>query len=152
VAGHPVAAFLAMVYVLSLAVALVPVLTRRDILLYDLALYDSLAPIFGVALPACLVMVAMHGKAGVRDLASRCLRWRVGVRWYLIALFSVPLAVVLCASAVFGLSLLDRWSLLFTQVLPQKALFAPVAALAFVGGLLGYRVRYPGTRRNLPRS
>src|SRR5215208_3530924 len=83
VARHPVTAFLVMVYTVSSAVALVPVLTRRDILPFDLALYDSLAPIFGVALPAFIVVAATGGKEGVRDLAHRCLRWRVGVRWYL---------------------------------------------------------------------
>src|SRR5215210_8654404 len=97
VARHPVAAFLVMVYTVNIAVALVPVLTQRDILPFDLAPYDSLGHIFGVALPAFLVVAAMHGRAGVRDLAHRCLRWRVGVRWYLFAFFSVPLAVLMCA-------------------------------------------------------
>src|SRR5215207_6158925 len=97
VARHPVVSFLVMVYTVSSAVALVPVLTRRDILPYDLALYDSLAPVFGVALPAFLVVAAMQGKSGVRDLTGRCLRWRVGVRWYLFAFFGVPVGVLLCA-------------------------------------------------------
>jgi hypothetical protein len=65
VARHPVAAFLAMVFAVNVAVALVPVLTRRDILPFDLALYESLGPIFGVALPAFIVVAAMHGRAGV---------------------------------------------------------------------------------------
>src|SRR5215207_9526125 len=56
VARHPVAAFLVMVYTVNTAVALVPVLTRRDILPFDLAPYDSLGHIFGVALPAFLVV------------------------------------------------------------------------------------------------
>src|SRR5215218_7700751 len=48
VARHPVAAFLIMVYTVNTAVALVPVLTRRDILPFGLAPYESLGPIFGV--------------------------------------------------------------------------------------------------------
>lgn len=123
VARHPVAAFLVMVYIVSTAVAMVPVLTRRDILPFDLALYDSLGPIFGVALPAFIVVAATGGRDGVRDLLRRCLRWRIGLRWYLFAFLSVPVGVVLCASVVFGRALLDvladRWSLLFTAVLPQ---------------------------------
>src|SRR5829696_5914361 len=90
VARHPVAAFLVMVFTVNTAVALVPVLTWRDILPFDLALYESLGPIFGVALPAFIVVAATHGKEGVLDLAHRCLRWRVGIRWYLFAFFSVP--------------------------------------------------------------
>src|SRR4051812_10382627 len=92
VARHPVAAFLVMVYTVNTAVALVPVLTRRDILPFDLAPYDSLGHIFGVALPAFIVVAAMSGKTGVRDLARRSLRWRVGVHWYLIALLGLPIA------------------------------------------------------------
>src|SRR5829696_8317600 len=83
VARHPVATFLVMVFAVNTAVALVPVLTRRDILPFDLALYESLGPIFGVALPAFLVVAVADGPDDVRDLARRCLRWRVGLRWYL---------------------------------------------------------------------
>jgi uncharacterized protein len=142
VARHPVAAFLVMVYVVGAAVALVPALTRRDILPYDLALYDSLAPIFGVALPAFLVVAATRGKVGVRDLASRCLRWHVGVRWYLFAFFVVPVTVLLCASAVFRLALMDvlvnRWSLLFTEVLPQLMLLILFFIVAEEVGFTGF--------------
>jgi hypothetical protein len=81
VVRHPVAAFLVMVYTVNSTVALVPVLTRRDILPFERPLYDSLGHIFGVALPAFIVVAAMSGMAGVRDLARRSLRWRVGVRW-----------------------------------------------------------------------
>jgi membrane protease YdiL (CAAX protease family) len=126
VARHPVASFLVMVYAVNTAVALVPLLTRRDILPFGLAPYDSLGHIFGVALPAFIVVAAMGGKAGVSDLARRSLRWRVGVRWYLVALLGVPVATVLCASALFGLAplnaLVEKRGLLLTVVLPQLVL------------------------------
>src|SRR5438045_968257 len=127
VARHPVAAFLVMVYAVNIAVVLPPVLTRHDIWPFDQALSAPLGHIFGSAVPAFLVVAAMHGRAGVRDLARRCLRWRVGARWYLFALLSVPIGVVVCASALFGLAplhaLLDQWPLLFTVVVPQLLLF-----------------------------
>src|SRR3954447_2544514 len=126
VARHPVATFLLLVFSVSMAVTQVPVLTRHDILPFDLALYDSLGPLLGVALPAFLVVAAAGGREGVRELASRCLRWRVRLRWYAFAFLSVPVAVLLGASAVFGRSLLvvlaDRWMLLFTAVVPQLVL------------------------------
>jgi membrane protease YdiL (CAAX protease family) len=79
--------------------------------------------LFSVALPAFLVVAAMHGKAGVRDLARRSLRWRVGARWYLIALLGLPIASVLCASVIYGVAplnaLVDNWQLLFTLILPS---------------------------------
>jgi membrane protease YdiL (CAAX protease family) len=142
VARHPVAAFLVMVYAVNIAVALPPVLTRRDILPFDLALIESLGPIFGVALPAFLVMAAMHGQDGARDLARRCLRWRVGVRWYLVALFSMPIAVMLCASVIFGLAplnaLVEKWQLLFTVVLPQLLLLIVFFIVAEEVGWMGF--------------
>lgn len=142
VARHPVAAFLVMVYAVNTAVAVVPVLTRRDILPFDLAPYDSLGHIFGVALPAFLVVAAMHGRDGVRDLVRRSLRWRVGVRWYLVALFGVPVATVLCASAIFGLAplnaLVEKWELLLTVVLPQLVLLILFFNLAEEVGWTGF--------------
>jgi uncharacterized protein len=142
VARHPVAAFLAMVYALNTAVAVVPVLTRRDILPFGLAPYDSLGHIFGVALPAFLVVAAMHGRDGVRDLAQRSLRWRVGVRWYLVALLGVPVAAVLCASALFGLAplsaLVEKWELLLTVVLPKLVLLILFFNLAEEIGWTGF--------------
>ena len=142
VARHPVAAFLVMVYTINTAGALSPLLTRRDILPFGLAPYDSLGHILGVALPAFLVVAAMHGQAGVRDLARRSLRWRVGVRWYLIALLGVPVATVLCASVIFGLAplnaLVEKWQLLLTVVLPQLVLLIVFYNVAEEVGWTGF--------------
>jgi hypothetical protein len=71
VARHPVAAFLIMVFAVNIAVALSPLLTRRDILPFGLAPYDSLGHIFGVALPAFIVVAATSGK-------PVCKIWRNG--------------------------------------------------------------------------
>jgi membrane protease YdiL (CAAX protease family) len=131
-----------MVYTVNTAVALMPVLTRRDILPFGLAPYDSLGHIFGVALPAFIVVAAMHGWAGVRDLARRSFRWRVGIQWYLVALLGVPVATVLCASALFGLAplnaLVEKWELLLTMVLPQLVLLILFFNLAEEVGWTGF--------------
>lgn len=123
---HPVASYLIMVYAVIFPISLPSALTRSDFLPLDLALYESLGTIFGVTLPAFLVTAATDGWDGVRELASRCVRWRVGVRWYLIALLGMPVAMALATTAVFGTPLLnnvsDRWELLFTLVLPQLVL------------------------------
>jgi uncharacterized protein len=137
-----VATFLAMVYIVNTAVALVPLLTRRDILPFGLASYDSLGHILGVALPAFIVMGAVHGRAGVWDLAHRSLKWRVGVRWYLVALLAVPLASVLCASVIFGPAPLDalveKRELLLTVVLPKLVLLILFFNLAEEVGWTGF--------------
>lgn len=122
VAQHPVASFLVMVFAVTYSIALVPFLTQRAILPFDVTLWAPLAHLFGCA-AAFLVVAAMHGRAGARDLARRSLRWRVGPQWYFVALLGLPIAVVLCASALFGLAplnaLVDKWPLLFTLVLPM---------------------------------
>ena len=90
VARHPVAAFLVMLYAIAWTVFLPVVLQARGLLALPVDLSEaiafdavtSLASILGVTLPAFLVTAATSGKAGVRDLLSRCLRWRVGIVWY----------------------------------------------------------------------
>ena len=56
----------------------------------------------GVGLAAFLVTAALSGRAGVADLRRRSLRWRVQVRWYLIALLSVPIGATLISLAIYG--------------------------------------------------
>jgi uncharacterized protein len=121
VARHPVATFLIMAFTVSITIAFVRLQTNGDI--HQSPSYQYLVGflehLFSVALPAFLVVAAIHGKAGVRDLARRGLRWRVGTRWYLIALLGLPIASVLCASVIYGVALVDNWQLLFTLILPS---------------------------------
>jgi membrane protease YdiL (CAAX protease family) len=78
--------------------------------------------VFGLALPAFLVTAAKDGEAGVRALLHRILRWRVGVRWYLLALLGLPLFTLLGAIPFLGAAPLEalaqNWTLLFTVFLP----------------------------------
>jgi membrane protease YdiL (CAAX protease family) len=50
---------------------------------------------YGPALAAILVASLAYGRQGLRELFGRLLRWRVGVRWYLIALFLPALITIL---------------------------------------------------------
>jgi membrane protease YdiL (CAAX protease family) len=122
VARHPVATFLVICYAVNWLVVLPPLRVRGG-LPFGLGLWESLATIFGVAVPAFLVLAASGGRAAARELARRCLRWRVGVRWYLLALVAMPIAVPLGATAFFGANHLeamtDRWPLLFTLLVPR---------------------------------
>jgi membrane protease YdiL (CAAX protease family) len=142
VARHPVAAFLIMAYTITSAFTLPPIRTSLGAFLLEFSLWDSLATIFGVALPAFLVMAALHGRAGIRDLASRSFRWRVGLRWYFVVLLGLPIAVVLCASAFYGLvplvTLADKWPLLFTLILPDLLLRIVLLNLAEEIGWMGF--------------
>ena len=57
---------------------------------------------WGAGLAAFLVTAALSGRAGVTELRRRSVRWRVGVRWYLIALLSVPVGATLISLVIYG--------------------------------------------------
>jgi membrane protease YdiL (CAAX protease family) len=124
VARHPVAAFLIMAYTVSIAIMLIRLQTDGNIQSPSYEYFVGfLEHLLSVALPAFLVVAALQGKDGVRDLASRSLRWRVGARWYLIALLVIPIASVLSASLIYGVTtvniVVDKWQVLFTLILPS---------------------------------
>jgi membrane protease YdiL (CAAX protease family) len=76
----------------------------------------------GPTLAAFLVTATTSGKVGVRHLLRRYVQWRVGLRWYLLALFSFLLVFLLSVSLSLGaspfLTLLGQWPLLFSLFLP----------------------------------
>jgi uncharacterized protein len=126
VARHPVTAFLMMAFGFGWA-SLIPILLAENgfgVLPIELPLTvcQTLATILGLALPAFLVTAARGGKEGVRDLLGQMLRWRVGILWYILALFGLPVAVLLAAVAFHGaaplVALAQNWGLLFTTFLP----------------------------------
>ncbi|MHB8960167.1 MAG: CPBP family intramembrane glutamic endopeptidase [Candidatus Limnocylindrales bacterium] len=60
------------------------------------------ASILGPSISGVLMTGLLDGRAGLRELRSRLLRWRVGVRWYAVALLTGPLVTIL---TLFALSL-----------------------------------------------
>lgn len=118
VARHPVLAFLFLAYTLGWTIQLAAFQFGLS-----LRLASSLGVVFGLALPAFLVTAVTGGKAGVQDLLRRCLRWRVGFRWYLLALLGLLAATLLIASAFLGpaplRALVEKWPLFFTVFLPE---------------------------------
>lgn len=61
-----------------------------------------LAMLTGPPVAGIVLTVLVSGKAGLRELLSRVLRWRVGARWYAVALVFAPL---LQMAVLLGLSL-----------------------------------------------
>jgi uncharacterized protein len=126
VARHPVVAFLLMAFVFAWTIMLPLLLSESGFGVLPFALpwrvFGSLMSVFGLALPAFLVTAAKDGKEGARDLLRRCLRWRVGVRWYLLAIFGLLAITLLGAIPFLGVapleSLARNWPLLFTVFLP----------------------------------
>ncbi len=125
-ARHPVAAFLVMAYAFAWASLLPALLSEQGFGLLPVSAPVQpsvlLSSVLGLTLPAFLVTAARDGKAGVRDLLRRCLRWRVGVRWYLLALFGLLVATLLGAGAFLGAAafgtIVHNWRSLFSTYLP----------------------------------
>jgi membrane protease YdiL (CAAX protease family) len=65
-------------------------------------LFMILAMLVGPSVAGILLTGLVYGKAGFRELLSRLLRWRVGVRWYAVALLTAP---ILATATLFALSL-----------------------------------------------
>lgn len=124
---HPVAAFLGMVYAVTWLLFLPSFLSQNGIGVLPFALpiapFLLLSVIFGLTLPVYIVTRVTRGREGVRELRRRYTHWRVGIGWYLLALFAMPVVDLLGASLWLGTGPLEafasRWQLLFTVFLPQ---------------------------------
>jgi len=101
-----------------------------------------LATLAGPALASLTVTALTAGRAGVRQLLRRCVHWRVGMRWYLIAVFSFLLIYLLGYSTFLGINvpdaLLSQWHLLFTVFVPQAVFNIVTASFAEELGWRGF--------------
>ena len=84
-------------------VGVIPPIVNAPIFLpFDLPLCGVVGGVLGVGLGAVFVTYALSGRAGVADLARRSVRWRVPLRWYLIAVLTVPVGATLISLAIYG--------------------------------------------------
>ena len=107
VARHSVLAYFALTFAISWGGILVviggpgaiPGTKEQVETLLPIAILAMLAgpPVAGIVLTGLL-----YGKSGLRDLLARMTRWRVGARWYAVALLTAPLSMV---AALLALSL-----------------------------------------------
>lgn len=63
-----------------------------------------MAMLLGPSVAGILMIAVVDGRAGFRDLLSRLLRWRVGARWYGVALLTAPLAAALVLVVLTSIS------------------------------------------------
>ena len=63
-----------------------------------------LATLLGPSVAGILSTGLVSGRVGLRELLSRLLRWRVGVRWYAVALLTAPLSATAVLLALSHLS------------------------------------------------
>jgi uncharacterized protein len=105
---HPVLAYLILAYAVGWTIWLVPLFSKEGIglLPYDVpgvGVFALLASVIGLTGSAFTVTALVDGRAGVRALARRYVRWRVGVQWYLLALFGLLVVGLVAVSVVAGL-------------------------------------------------
>lgn len=96
---------------------------------------------------ACVILTALlEGKAGFRELAARLRRWRVGGRWYAVALLTGPLVMLMTTAAI---------SLAVPGFYPGFAspgeLWSTVATALVVGVAVGFFEELGWTGFALPR-
>jgi CAAX protease family protein len=96
----------------------------------------------GPALASLVVTAITTGRAGIGQLLRRCVQWRVGIQWYLIAMFGLLLVYLLGYSIFLGvnlpLALSAQSLLLLTVFLPQGVFIILTASFAEELGWRGF--------------
>ena len=67
--------------------------------------FAYVAMLLGPGMAGILLTALVDGRAGLREFRSRLLKWRVGARWYAVALLTAPL---LATVTLLALSLISR--------------------------------------------
>ena len=102
VVRHPVLTFMLISLGAYFVTAAIPPIVNSEVLPFGLPLHGVVGGVLGVGLAAFLVTAALSGRVGVADLVRRSVRWRVSVRWYLMALLTVPVGATLISLAIYG--------------------------------------------------
>jgi len=101
---HPLVTFFMLAYALTwIPVALVLVATQLGVLPANSPVVSITSRLisFGPAIAALIATAAVSGRAGVGQLLRRLVQWRVGVQWYLFAVFGILLALLIGAMVMF---------------------------------------------------
>src|SRR5215203_6980862 len=110
VKGHPLLTYFALVFAISWGGVLIvvgpggfPAANKEQFeTLFPIAI---LAMVAGPSVAGILLTGLLYGRAGLREFGSRLLKWRVGTRWYAVALLTAPLSMM---AALLVLSLSSR--------------------------------------------
>jgi membrane protease YdiL (CAAX protease family) len=86
---HPLVVFFVLAYALTWP--LIPLVSVSPLF--------GFPALFGPALAAVIVAAITDGRPGLRDLLGRMVRWRVGARWYAVAL-GLPMVLALTAAGL----------------------------------------------------
>jgi hypothetical protein len=105
---HPVPTYFALAFAISWGGMLIvvgpggiPAAPEQTEMLFPIALLAMLA---GPSVAGILLTGLVHGRAGFRELLSRLFSWRVGARWYAVALLATPLLAMATLFALLPIS------------------------------------------------
>jgi membrane protease YdiL (CAAX protease family) len=101
---HPVLTYFALTFAISWGAILIVVGPGGIPITTDQVVVLGMATLLGPSVAGILLTGLASGRAGFRELLSRLLRWRVGARWYAVALLTAPLSTV---AVLLALSLLS---------------------------------------------
>jgi membrane protease YdiL (CAAX protease family) len=90
--------------------------------------YAVPAMLAGPGIAGLLLTGVLYGRAGFRELRTRLLTWRVGARWYAIALLTAPLLIMAVLLAL---------SLISPKFLPRIFTTSDTASLLLMGLAVG---------------
>jgi uncharacterized protein len=95
-ARHPLVSYFLITFVFSWLMFLPGLLTYYGLLNLSpqIIRLSAIAGLLGPMLSGFSMTAVTEGKPGVGRLLRRILRWRVGLRWYLFALFGLPIVMV----------------------------------------------------------
>ena len=105
---HPVMTYYALTFAISWGGMLIvvgpggiPATPEQTEMLFPIVLLAMLA---GPSVAGILSTGLAHGRAGFRELLSRLFSWRVGARWYAVALLATPLLAMATLFALLPIS------------------------------------------------
>ena len=136
--GHPLLSFYALAFAITWGGLIMVVggpsqiLGSPELLGTRFALV-MLAWLAGPSVASILMTGIVYGREGLRDLLARMRRWRVGARWYAVALLTAPLLVTAVLLAL-SLSSPEYLPTIFTTS-DKAALFLQGIVGTFVGGI-----------------
>jgi membrane protease YdiL (CAAX protease family) len=99
---HPVLTFYVVVFVISWGGFLIAVGPTTSMAVVEIPPGAILSMVAGPIVAGLLLTGLVYGRAGFREFETRLRRWRVGTRWYAVALLTAPLVI---AAVSYALSL-----------------------------------------------
>lgn len=130
---HPLPTFFTLAFIISWSACFVVVGPDGIPVTADQAVVAGMAMLLGPSIAGILMTGLASGRAGYRELVCRLLRWRVGIRWYLVALLIAPLSTV---------AVLLVLSLFSPEFLPLILTTNDMASLVLAGIVAGLMVGF----------